>query len=195
VLAIAITLLVLDIHLPKDSSDVGGDLQRLWPHYIAYVMAFLTIAVMWSNHHDLFKLIDKSDRGLQFFNAVLLMTIAFLPFPTSVLAEHMDDSGSNRQAALLAYGGTMVVIALAYNMLWRYVKGRGLLSDSVSPEAVDAIDRAYSAAPFIYAAALPLSFFVWWLSVGVWIALAVFWQFFSYDPADAPAPVGGGGRE
>src|SRR5436309_128430 len=103
VLAIAITLLVLDIPVPSGHGDLGAELRAGWPHYLAFVTAFLTIAVMWANHHDLFRIIDKSDRGLMLANALLLVSISFLPFPTGVLAEHMRDNGSNRQVALLTY--------------------------------------------------------------------------------------------
>src|SRR2546422_895824 len=171
VLAIAITLLVLDVRLPIGSDHVGADLRAHWPHYLAFVTAFLTISVMWANHHDLFRIIDKCDRGLMLTNAILLMTISFLPFPTSVLAEHMQDDGANRQAALLAYGGTMVVVALAYNLLWRYVRARGLLRDDLPASTIESIDRAYFSAPFIYGGAMLLSFFAAWLSIAVWIAL------------------------
>jgi uncharacterized membrane protein len=163
---------------------------KLWPHYLAYVMAFLTIAVMWANHHDLFRIIDKCDRGLMLANALLLASISFLPFPTSVLAEHMRDTGSNRQAALLTYGATMVVIALAYNVLWRYVRRRGLLRDDLPQTVIAGIDRAYLFAPFIYGGAMLLSFFAAWLSITAWIALAIYWQLFGYEEEDALVAVG-----
>jgi len=183
VLAIAITLLVLDIRIPADAQNFGHALVSEWPHYLAYITAFLSIAVMWANHHDLFRIIDKTDRGLMLANAFLLATIAFLPFPTSVLAEGMTKSGSNRQAALLAYGATMVVIALAFNVLWRYVRLRDLLRDDLPAAAVASIDRAYFFAPIMYGAGMLLSFFDAWLSIAVWIGLAVFWQLFSYEEA------------
>ncbi|MFL6240142.1 MAG: TMEM175 family protein [Actinomycetes bacterium] len=185
VLAIAITLLVLDIPIPaRHGGDLGAELRHGWPHYIAFVTAFLTIAVMWANHHDLFRVIDKSDRGLMLANAFLLVSISFLPFPTGVLAEHMQDSGANRQAALLTYGGTMFVIAIAYNVLWRYVQRRGLLRDDLSEASIAAIDRAYNSALVVYGAALLLSFFNAWLSIATWIGLAVFFQLFGYEEAE-----------
>jgi TMEM175 potassium channel family protein len=181
VLAIAITLLILDVRIPN-GDHVGHELRAAWPHYLAYITAFLTIAVMWANHHDLFKLVDATDRGLMFVNSLLLASISFLPFPTSVLAEHMRDSGANRQAALLAYGSTMVVVAICYNIFWRYVRARGLLRADIAPHAITEISRAYSLAPFLYLAAMPLSYFAAWLSIAVWIGLAIFWQLFGYDP-------------
>jgi uncharacterized membrane protein len=181
VLAIAITLLVLDIPIPSGEADLGAQLRAGWPHYIAFVTAFLTIAVMWANHHDLFRIIDKTDRGLMLANTFLLLTISFLPFPTGVLAEHMTDGGSTRQAALLTYGGTMFAIAIAYNVLWRYVRARGLLRDDLSPVAIGNVTRAYNSAFVVYAAALLLSFFAAWVSIVVWIGLAVFFQLFGYE--------------
>src|SRR3954452_6157401 len=178
VLAIAITLLVLDVPIPDANGDFGAQLREAWPHYIAFVTAFLTIAVMWANHHDLFRTIAKTDRGLILANSFLLMTISFLPFSTGVLAEGMRSHGSNRQAALLTYGGTMFVIAIAYNVLWRYVRGRDLLRDDLSEVAIRGVDRAYHSALVVYGAALLLSFFNAWISIAVWLGLAVFFQLF-----------------
>jgi uncharacterized membrane protein len=183
VLAVAITLLVLEIP-PPEGGDVAGQLKHLWPNYIAYVTAFLTIAVMWANHHDLFKIIDKTDRGLMLCNAFLLMTICFLPFATSVLAEHMHAAhSSDRQAALLTYGVTLFAIAVGYNVLWRYVSTRGLLRSDLPPAVVPAVTKVYLASLVIYAATPLLSFFSAWLSIVTWIGLAVFYQLFEYGAA------------
>jgi uncharacterized membrane protein len=181
VLAIAITLLVLEIPIPHGHADLGAELRAGSSHYVAFVLAFLSIAVMWANHHDLFRIIDKSDRGLMLANSFLLLTISFLPFPTGVLAEHMTHGGTERQAALLTYGGTMFVIAIAYNVLWRYVRYRGLLRDDMSPAAVAGVTRAYNSALLFYGTALLLSFFTAWLSIAVWVGLAVFFQLFGYE--------------
>jgi uncharacterized membrane protein len=183
VLAIGITLLILDVRLPSGTDNVGRALLDAKSHYVAFATAFFTIAVLWVNHHDLFKLIDHADRGLMFLNSMLLLSISFLPFPTSVLAEHMTDSNTdNRQAALLAYGGTMVVIAFFFNVSWRYVRSHGLIRQDLSNEAVQRIDRAYNPAILMYAAALPLSFFSAWFSIAVWLGLAVFFLLFGYEP-------------
>ena len=181
VLAIAITLLVLDVPIPEGHRDLGAELRAASSHYVAFVLAFLSIAVMWANHHDLFRIIDKSDRGLMLANAFLLLTISFLPFPTGVLAAHMTHGGAERQAALLTYGGTMFVIAIAYNVLWRYAHYRGLLRDDLPEAAVAGINRAYNSALVLYGSALLLSFFTAWLSIAVWVGLAVFFQLFGYE--------------
>src|SRR3954451_11582161 len=171
VLAIAITLLVLDIPIPSGDRDLGVQLRQNWPHFVAFVTAFLTIAVMWANHHDLFRIIDKSDRGLMFANSFLLLTISFLPFSTAVLAEGMRSHGSNRQASLLTYGGTMFVVAIAYNVVWRAVRRRDLLRDDLSERTIHGVDRAYHMALVVYGAAMLLSFFNAWVSIAVWTGL------------------------
>jgi uncharacterized membrane protein len=182
VLAIAVTLLILDVKLPSGDVNVGEELRAAWPHYLAYLTAFFTIAVMWVNHHDLFKLIGRTDRGLMLLNALLLLSISFLPFPTALLAEYMRDTRPNQQAALLTYGLTMVVIAAFFNLTWRYVCWRGLLRSDVSDVVIGRVSRAYNPAILLYTAALPLSFFQAWISIAVWIGLALFFLLFPYEP-------------
>src|SRR5207248_9103881 len=92
VFAIAITLLVLDIQvqLPREVSDPAVLLDRLaklWPFYLAYVISFATIGIMWINHHRLLTLITHSDHVFLLLNTFLLFWISFVPFPTSLLAE------------------------------------------------------------------------------------------------------------
>jgi uncharacterized membrane protein len=122
-----------------------------------------------------------------FLNSMLLLSISFLPFPTSVLAQHMTDPNTDdRQAALLAYGGTMVAIAFFYNVSWRYVRGHGLLRTDLTEDVVRRISRAYNPAILLYLAALPLSFFSAWISIAVWLGLALFFLLFGYEPEIAP---------
>ncbi len=96
VFAIAATLLVLEIQLPGD--DIGHGLVDLWPSYFAYALSFLTIGIMWVNHHVVLTFIREADRTFLFINLFLLMAVAFLPFPTGVFAEHIGEDGA-REAA------------------------------------------------------------------------------------------------
>lgn len=82
VFAIAITLLVIQIALPATAgADLPSALLRLWPRYLAYVLSFLVIARFWFSHHLAFRLITRYDGILVWLNLVLLMFVAFLPFP------------------------------------------------------------------------------------------------------------------
>src|SRR5215813_10137818 len=90
VFAIAITLLIIAIGIPATTSDAGlpEALLGLWPRYLAYVLSFLVIARFWVTHHLAFRLIARYDATLVWLNLLLLMLVAFLPFPTAVLGEH-----------------------------------------------------------------------------------------------------------
>src|SRR5690348_14514377 len=105
VLAVAITLLVLNLKIDTGRSDrpsVAFQLRENWPSYAAYVVSFLVIGVIWVNHHALFAQVVRVDRVLLFLNLVLLMFVTTIPFTTSVLAGTLRDGGSDaRWGALL----------------------------------------------------------------------------------------------
>src|SRR5438874_2539580 len=91
VYAIAITLLILEIKVPRAgaATPLAEGLLALWPSYVAYFLGFSTIGVMWLNHHRLFQMIHRVDDVLLFLNLLLLLVVSFTPFPTAVLAEHL----------------------------------------------------------------------------------------------------------
>ena len=111
VFAIAATLLILDVRLPPRRQVAHGFLS-IWPSYAAYALAFVTIGIMWINHHTVFGCIDRVDRTFLIINVFFLMLIAFIPFPTRVLAEHLQHDA---KAAAFVYGLTMVLMAVLYN--------------------------------------------------------------------------------
>jgi uncharacterized membrane protein len=121
VLAIAITLLVLDLHLPASDKPIGSLLADEWPSYFAYLVSFTVIGIMWVNHHGLFRLVKRLDRGLVFLNLALLLAIAALPFPTSVAAEGIRRGGQDAKVAMFAYGVAMVLVSIAFCGVWSYI--------------------------------------------------------------------------
>lgn len=98
------------------------ELGRLWPSYAAYAVSFLTIGIMWVNHHNLTRRLVVVDHGLVYANLGLLATISFLPFPTAVVAEYLRDGGSNEKAASAIYGTTMIAVSVAFWLLWMHVR-------------------------------------------------------------------------
>jgi uncharacterized membrane protein len=148
VFAIAATLLVIEIHLQGD--DVGQGLLDLWPSYFAYALSFLSIGIMWVNHHVVLSFIREADRTFLFINLLLLMAIAFVPFPTAVYAEHLGEEGA-REAAL-AYGLTFTVIAIFFQLFWQYAYRRLLRPDADRRE-VTGINRSYLPGVPMYATA------------------------------------------
>src|SRR5579871_3081304 len=137
VFGIAITLLVLEIRLPagidptKAGSLVPG-LLNLWPVYLAYLISFLSICVMWMSHHDLFHIIRHTDRGLLLLNSLLLLVVTFVDFPTVIVDEYFQQPDA--QWAALFYSGTMFIVSLLFNVLWWYAAARPhLLKSNLEP--------------------------------------------------------------
>ena len=138
VFAIAATLLILEIQLPGE--NVGEGLKDLWPSYFAYALSFLSIGIMWVNHHVVLSFTREADRAFLFINIFLLMAIAFVPFPTALYAEHLGHDGA-REAAI-AYGLNFIIIAIFFQVFWQYAKRRLLRHDADRRE-VSGINRSY----------------------------------------------------
>jgi len=177
VFAIAITLLVLEIGVPHVAAgqSLGEALRHLWPSYFGFAVSFLTIGVMWINHHAMFKDIDRQDHTLLVLNLVLMMSISFLPFPTAVVAAYMRD-GSHQLTAALTWGATLFVIAIAFQALWLYASGnRRLIDEHVSDARLRVRTRRYLPGPLMYAVAMGLAFVHPWISLGLYGLYALFW--------------------
>jgi uncharacterized membrane protein len=178
VFAIAITLLILAVGIEDlPHGDLGKELPSLWPSYVAYAVSFLTIGIMWVNHHMLFRLFDYVDRPLLLINILLLMLIAFVPFPTAVVAEFIRSEAGRRDAALL-YGITMTITAILFFALWIY-GSRRLLHPEADPREVSGITRSYLPGVPLYAAATLLAFLSSAASLIMFASLAVFYAFSS----------------
>jgi uncharacterized membrane protein len=175
VFAIAITLLVLEFGVSAETHDLGAALLHIWPSYLAYVTSFLTIGVIWVNHHALFDFVDRVDRALLFINTVLLMVVAFTPFPTRLIAEFLR-RGNAEETAALAYGITFVVMAIIFQLLWRWMStGRRLIRPDVPQHALDDITRAYLPGIPIYAGATLVALASPLASVALYLAIALFY--------------------
>jgi uncharacterized membrane protein len=178
VFAIAITVLVLEIRVPDLAATArAGGLARalasLWPSYLGYLISFITIGIMWANHHALFTYIRRCDRYFLMVNVVFLMCIAFVPFPTAVLATYLPVP-AGRTAAVAYFSATYVVTAIAYNALWWYAAwGRRLLAHDADPAAVRTISRRYALGPASYGVSFALAFVNVWASLAVHGVLAV----------------------
>jgi TMEM175 potassium channel family protein len=184
VFAIAITLLVLEIHTPspRGGETLAHALGREWPSYAAYVVSFLTIGIVWLNHHALFTRVGGSDRTLMFVNLLLLMAVSFIPFPTGILATYMK-AGHDQHAAAALYAGTWLAVGACFTTLVRYTRRADLLAQHVSEEARRAIMRRNAVGPVAYVTAFGLAFVSAPASLAVCAAVALFYT----HPGRAPA--------
>ena len=176
VFAIAITLLIIEIHVPgrEHAGDLGHALLQLWPSYVGYLTSFLTIGVMWINHHYVFELIARADRTMLLLNTLLLMLVAFVPFPTAVLAQFIETDGA--RAAAVLYGATLTLTAITFFAWWRYASAdRRLIAEQVPDDVIDDITRAYVPGSLLYGSAMALAFVEPWASAAAYLGIAVFY--------------------
>lgn len=177
VFAIAITLLVLDIKVPRDLPEgvgLGQALLRQWPAYLAFFISFTFIGIMWINHHRIFSLLRYTDHTLLVLNGLLLLGVTVLPFPTALLSEYIGHP--EQRIAGLVFNGVFLVIAIFFNLLWRYITRRPrLLAKDADTQAIAAITRSFTYGPVFYLITFCLAFFSVIASLVVSVALAIFY--------------------
>ena len=136
VIAIAITLLVLDLKVPEgEPGSVAHRLLEQWPAYLAYLASFIYLGVVWVNHHALFTRIGKVDNGVLWRNLAMLLALSVLPFPTATLAYAMQHGTYGDQLTALAlYGLIVSAMGLTWLLMFFYLdQRRELLSEGVAP--------------------------------------------------------------
>jgi len=179
VFAIAITLLVLTIAQPRDYSRLQNELLRQWPSLAAYLVSFLVIGIMWFNHHSIFAHFERVDRGLFFLNLLLLMTVAFLPYPTGVLGQALAQRQGTTAAAAF-YSMTMTVNAVAWSWLWLYASnGRRLLNASFPESQRRGATIAFTVGTVAYAFTIAVAMVNAFACLAVQGALAIY---YALDP-------------
>jgi uncharacterized membrane protein len=158
VFAIAITLLVLEIGIPaSEFDDLWSAIFHEWPAYLGYATSFLTIGGLWLAHHGIFRRLRYANNAVMRINLLLLMAVAFLPFPTRLVAEAIRDRSAERAAAIF-YGACLLAIAVLFSALWAAVaRDRRLLKPEVTDEEVNSILIASSPSIGFYAGAIALA--------------------------------------
>jgi len=178
VFAIAATLLIIEIKVPlvEANNSLGRALVDLWPSYVAYALGFATIGVMWINHHLLIGLMQRIDRRLLYLNLALLGVVAFIPFPTAVLAEYLtEDSADNLKAAAIFYGFVMVLLSVMFTSLWSHLRRTPDLSkDGQASNAIATRALKFSGIGLaLYLLAIGVAFVSPPLAVGMFGALVI----------------------
>jgi uncharacterized membrane protein len=154
VLAVAITLLVLDLHVDAAGGSLGAQLRHEWPAFVAYVLSFFIIGVIWVNHHALFALAARIDRPLLFYNLLLLMWVTTIPFTTSTLASFLRSGGSDTRWAVVLYGSSMEGMAVSFTLILAYLLRHQLVVRSVSRAEGRAAVRRFGLGTFVYPAVM-----------------------------------------
>ena len=178
VIAVAITLLALDLHVP-DPAVPGSLAHRLgeqWPNYAAYVVSFLTIGVIWINHHAMLQRLVSVDHAILVLNLLLLLTIGVLPFSTALMAEYLDASHGQNLAAVI-YGGSFLLMSLAFFAMQRHLllSKQHLLKDHLTPEVRQAVLRRNAMGLLPYAVASAGGVVSPYLTLAICAGVAVFY--------------------
>jgi uncharacterized membrane protein len=178
VLAVAITLLILDFAVPEmgKNTDLGHQLGEQWPVYAAYVTSFITIGIIWINHHVNIGRLARTDHSILILNLVLLMTVVVIPFGTRLLSSYLKASHGQNLAAGV-YGGILFAMALAFSALNRQILLRRphLLKVELSLQERRAIFRRTFSGVAPYALATGLAAVSPYATLGITAALAAFY--------------------
>ena len=186
VFAIAITLLVLDLRLPGGGT-LTHQLLHVWPQYFAYVVSFLTIGIMWMNHHTMLAHVSRVDRPLLVINLLLLMAVVVIPFPTSLVAEHLRGAGG--VAATVTYGLVLIAASLGFAGLWIYVVTHAeRLGGQAQPEALRRSIPGFTGGLLVYVAATVIAAFGAPLIALVIYGLLGVYYLFDHLPRPSGAP-------
>jgi uncharacterized membrane protein len=174
VFAIAITLLVLDLAV---GSSARGHLLRalaeLWPSYLAYATSFFMIGLVWMGHHLIVSISTRVDRRLLKINLALLFVVAFLPFPTRLLAQFIRDPETERVAAVF-YGLWLLLISVTLAGMWGYINGkRRLLPDDFDQSRIEYVTRLFRPSIAFYVFAIALALIVPQIAAALFLVIAV----------------------
>jgi len=187
VFGIAMTLLVLSVPIPTSAllqqrhislqTAVLGN--NAWLPFLTYVVSFMTVLVMWLNHHYMFQFVGRVDRFFVVVNGLLLMVVVFVNYPTALVANFIGSIGTgDGRFAATSYNVTLIAASILYNAMWfRITHDRRLLVADADAAEVRSYTRQYLIGGPCYVVALALAFVNPALSVALDAALAVFWAF------------------
>ena len=176
VFAIAATLLIIDVSVDAPGAELGTALLHSWPQYVAYAVSFLMIGVWWVNHHAFMAVVDRVDRAFLFGTIACLACIAFLPFPTRLVAEHFRDDGV--RAATIAYGLTVTTAAICFTFCWLHsVRGRRLIAETADQRTVNALSRSMIPGAPVNAAVTLVALWSPYTALVLFAALNLFYVF------------------
>lgn len=171
VIAIAITLLVIEIQAPElehhlINSELANRVFEMWPKYLGYMVSFLVISMYWVAHHRIFKNINNYNRKLMYINIIFLMCIAFMPFVTSLLFEYPAQFIS-----VAAYASLVMIIGLALLGVWRYAVAQEYTYGNENDLELKSITKGLLAAPIVFGLSIIIAIFSPFIAMLSWMVL------------------------
>jgi len=166
VIAIIITIMVLELKVPNDG-DISG-LIPLVPVFISYALSFILVAIYWNNHHHMLQAAQKVNGAVLWANAHLLFWLSLIPFATA----WMGENGFPTWPVAL-YGVILLFAAIAYTILARLLSSHHGKDSAIT--AALGSDKKGKISLFLYAIAIPLAFFNSWIAYACYILVAIIW--------------------
>ena len=179
IFAFAITLLALELHFPKieniaSNAVLTRAVANNWPSYIAFITSFISILIMWMNHHAIFYQIHKINPQIIFANGFLLLFVVAVPYPTSLIAKYILSPAAN--TASVVYAGLSVLINIAYNLLlYTVTKYPGLLKNNNNKESIKILQRNSLIGLPAYLISFFVAFYSAAASLTIFVLLWIFW--------------------
>ena len=158
VFAIAVTLLVLDLPKPHDAAHLAHDLLQQWPSYVAYLVTFVTIGILWIEHHGMMSAVERVNRRFLERTLLFLFFVSVIPWPTALAAEYARDGGADARTVAILYAGTMTLMGLSFALSWRYLAAHHELVAEPARPAFPAGARRALIGGLVYVPAILLAF-------------------------------------
>ena len=175
VFAIAITLLVLDIAVPASAEKhLLSSLGNLWPSYLGYVVSVSTIGALWLGHVAITDYLERADVGFMRLNLLLLLVVAFLPFPTRLFADYIGKDNPERVAAPV-YGLSLLLASTLLLVLWRYALRHRLVRPDAADEEIQLLTERLTPGLLGYLVLICTGIFIPVIAVIGYLAIALYY--------------------
>ena len=188
VFAVAITLLALNLTVEGPAGQVwlGGQLAEKWPAFAGYLISFLTIGIIWVNHHALVRSIKQVDRVLLFVNQILLIFVVLIPFGTATMADYLPHNTPSARLAMVLYSGIFLGMSAGFGAIFEWTLHSGHVYHPLPPEQHWPARRRFVGGAFVYVVAIVIAVFNA-LAAFVLIGLTAVYYIFERTPA-SPGP-------
>ena len=186
VFAVAITLLALDLTVagPAGTGSLTDQLHEKWPAFLAYLISFFMIGIVWVNHHVLVRSIVKVDRTLLFLNLVLLLFVVLIPFATAIVAEYFSRHDWDTQVAMMLYGGVFLGMSIGFGTIFEWTLHGQRVQQPLPPERHWPARVRFVGGGLVYVAAIVIALFN---DVASFVLIAAVAVYYIFERTPAPA--------
>ncbi len=194
VIAVAITLLVLDIKVPEARSANGlwHALGDRWPNYASYAVSFVVIGIIWANHHSLFDVIERVNRPMALLNVLSLMAIVLIPFSTALMSRYLPEGGGPSHVAAAVYSLVFLLMSLGFSAVWLYAShGRRLVVPGFTDRELREITRGFTLGLPLYGVAIGVAFLSAAACLVLHLLVAIYYALAARASIRPPATAGG----